>query len=220
MKTRKEILDEMLTDGIVAIVRLKSGEKLVDVTKALHAGGLSVIEFTLNTPRALEGIRRCRGELPEVLIGAGTVLNAKATTAAIESGAEFIVSPNTKESVIEATHAMGKVSVPGAYTPTEIGFAMDLYADLVKLFPAKGLGPGYIKELTGPFDALNIMPTGGVSPENVLDYFRAGACSVAVGGSLVNDEIVDAGDFELITSRARALREAVDVARKELGTDE
>ena len=220
MKTRKQIQDEMLADGIVAIVRLKSGEGLLDVARALHAGGLSVIEFTLNTPGALEGIRRCRSELPEVLIGAGTVLNAKAAERAIECGAEFIVSPNTKASVIEATHGLGRVSVPGAYTPTEIGAAMDLYADLVKLFPAKGLGSGYIRELMGPYDGLEIMPTGGVSIENVSDYFRAGACAVAAGGSLVNDEMVDSGDFELITSRAKALREAVDAARKEVGGDE
>ncbi len=215
MKTRKEILEDMLADGIVAIVRLNDGEHLVEVAKALHAGGLNVIEFTLNTPGALEGIRACRSALPEVLIGAGTVLNAKAAERAIESGAEFIVSPNTKESVIETTHTMGKVMVPGAYTPTEIGLAMDLYADLIKLFPAKGLGPGYIKELMGPFDDLKIMPTGGVSVDNVSDYFAAGASAVAAGGSLVSNDIVDAGNFDELTRRARALRDAVDAARRE-----
>lgn len=216
MKTRKQILDEMLTDGIVAIVRLKDGKNLLKVAEALHAGGLNVMEFTMNTPDAIEGIRLVNRDLPEVTIGAGTVLNVKAATQAIEAGAQFIVSPNTKPDVIEATHAMGKVSVPGAYTPTEIGLAMDLYADLVKLFPAKGLGPGYIRELMGPFNGLQIIPTGGVTIENVPEYFRAGAGAVAAGGSLVNDAIVDAGDFDMITQRARELRDAVDAARKEI----
>ena len=155
--------------------------------------------------------------LPDVLFGAGTILNHKAVGQAIESGAEFIVSPNTKADVMEQTHLMGKVSVPGAYTPTEVALAMDLYADIVKLFPAGGLGPGYIRELKGPFDQLNIMPTGGVNADNILEYFKAGVCAVAAGGSLVNDALVDAGDYTEITRRARELRDAVDAAREELG---
>jgi 2-dehydro-3-deoxyphosphogluconate aldolase / (4S)-4-hydroxy-2-oxoglutarate aldolase len=216
LKTRKQILGEILNDGIVAIVRLKEGKNLLKVAEALHAGGLNIIEFTMNTPGAIEGIRLVNRDLPEVTIGAGTVLNPKSATTAIEAGAQFIVSPNTKADVIEATHAMGKVSVPAAYTPTEIGLAMDLYADLVKLFPAKGLGPNYIKELMGPFNGLQIMPTGGVTIENVPEYFQVGAVAVAAGGSLVNDTIVDAGDYALITQRAQELRNAVDSARKEL----
>ena len=216
MKTRKQILDIILDDGIVAIVRLKSGKNLVKVVKALHKGGLNVIEITLNTPDAIEGIRACRMELPDVLMGAGTVLNPKAAGRAIEAGAQFIVSPNTKAAVMEATHAMGKVSVPGAYTPTEVALAVDMYADLVKLFPAKGLGPEYIKELMGPFDDLRIMPTGGVTTRNAKHYLEAGASAVAIGGSMVNDEVVEAGNYKLLTQRARAIRKAVDTARKEL----
>lgn len=215
MKTRKQILDTMLADGVVGIVRLTSGKSLPKVAEALHKGGLSVMEFTMNTPDMLEGLRTSRRALPEVLFGAGTVLNHKAARQAIESGAEFIVSPNTRADVIEVTHHMGKVAVPGAYTPTEIGLAMELYADIVKLFPASGLGPKYIRELMGPFDQLNIMPTGGVNTDNIGEYFNAGACAVAAGGSLVNDALVDAGDYAEITRRARAFREAVDAAREE-----
>ena len=205
----------MLADGIVAIVRLKDGKPLPKVAEALLAGGITVMEFTMNTPDVLQGLRDATRALPEVLLGAGTVLNDKAVKAAIESGAQFIVSPNTKPDVIETTHLLGKVSVPGAYTPTEIVNAMDLYADIVKLFPAKGLGPSYIREVKAPLDQLNIMPTGGVSAENVRAYFEAGACAVAAGNSLVNDALVDAGDFGEITRRARAFREAVDRAREE-----
>ncbi|MFP6583162.1 MAG: bifunctional 4-hydroxy-2-oxoglutarate aldolase/2-dehydro-3-deoxy-phosphogluconate aldolase [Candidatus Hydrogenedentota bacterium] len=216
MRTRKQILDEMLADGIVAIVRLRSGKPLPKVAEALHAGGLNVMEFTMNTPDMLKGLRTSIRTLPDVLFGAGTILNHKAADQAIDSGAEFIVSPNTKAEVMEQTHLMGKVSVPGAYTPTEVALAVDLYADIVKLFPAGGLGPEYIRELMGPYDQLKIMPTGGVSADNILDYFRAGVCAVAAGGSLVNDALVDAGDYTEITRRARELRDAVDAARKEL----
>lgn len=215
MKTRKQILDEILADGIVAIVRLKNGKPLPHVAEALHAGGISVMEFTMNTPDVLPGLRNTSNALPEVLLGAGTVLNTKAAQSAIESGAQFIVSPNTKPDVLETTHQLGKVSVPGAYTPTEIVNAMDLYADIIKLFPAKGLGPAYIREVKAPLGQLNIMPTGGVSADNVQEYFEAGACAVAAGNSLVNDAIVEAGDFAEITRRAKAFREAVDHARKE-----
>ena len=216
MKTRKQILDTILDVGVVAIVRLSSGDRLLEVAMALRNGGLTVIEFTLNTPGAIEGIRRCSRELPDVLFGAGTVLNASAAEMAIDAGAQFIVSPDTKASVIEATHGMGKVSVPGAYTPTEIGHALELHADLIKLFPAKGLGPEYVKELRGPFDNLKIMPTGGVSRSNVSAYFRAGACAVAAGGSLVNDMLVKEDDLLEVTLKAKALRIAVDNAREEM----
>lgn len=216
MKTRKQIFDAMLADGIVAIVRLRDGKPLPKVAEALYAGGITVMEFTMNTPDVLQGLRDTSRALPDVLLGAGTVLNMKAVQAAVESGAQFIVSPNTKAEVIETTHHFGKVSVPGAYTPTEIVQAMDLYADIVKLFPAKGLGPGYIREVKAPLGDLNIMPTGGVSAENVRDYFEAGACAVAAGNSLVNDALVQAGDYAEITRRARAFREAVDAAREEV----
>lgn len=215
MQTRKEILDRMLDEGVVAIVRQTSGEHLLETARAIAAGGVKVIEFTLNTPGAIGAIRACRGELPEVLVGAGTVLNDRAAQQAIEAGAEFIVSPNTKASVIEMTHMMGKVSIPGAYTPTEVGVAMDLYADIVKLFPADDLGSGYVRCLKGPFENLNVMPTGGVGIENVREYILAGACAVGVGGAIACETLVKAGNFEEITRRAEAFRAAVDAARQE-----
>ena len=215
MQTRKQILDTMLAEGIVAIVRLKSGEQLVKTAEAIAAGGINVIEFTLNTPGAIPAIRECAIHHRDILIGAGTVLNDQAARQAIEAGAQFIVSPNTKASVIEMTHHMAKVSVPGAYTPTEVAVAVDLYADIIKLFPANDLGPSYIRNLKGPFNDLNIMPTGGVSVENIHEYFHAGACAVAFGGEIAGDALVDAEDFTEITRRARVLRDAVDAARQE-----
>ncbi|PCJ51195.1 MAG: 2-dehydro-3-deoxyphosphogluconate aldolase [Candidatus Hydrogenedentota bacterium] len=217
MQTRKEIRDQILDCGVVAIVRLSDGDQLREVAEAIYAGGVTAMEFTLNTPKALESIRECNREMTECVIGAGTVLNAKAAQTALEAGAQFIVSPGTKADVIEVTHHFGKVAVPGAYTPTEIGVAMDLYADIIKLFPAKGLGPAYVKEIRGPYDDVCIMPTGGVTPENVADYMEAGAAAVASGGGLVNDALVQSGAFDTITANAQAMKAAMDAARKENG---
>lgn len=216
MQTRKQILDSILAEGIIAIVRLKSGEHLVETAQAIAAGGVKVIEFTLNTPGAIPAIRECATKHPDIIIGAGTVLNDQAVKQAVESGAQFIVSPNTKATVIEMTHHYGKVAIPGAYTPNEIATAMDLYADIIKLFPAHDLGPNYIRNLKGPYNDLNIMPTGGVNDDNIHDYFQAGACAVAVGTQVYNDSLVEVGNFEEITRRARKFKDTVDAARGEL----
>jgi 2-dehydro-3-deoxyphosphogluconate aldolase/(4S)-4-hydroxy-2-oxoglutarate aldolase len=213
MKTRKDILDQIIDCGIVAIVRLSDGTHLREVAEAIRAGGITVIEFTLNTPNALDAIHECKREMSDCVIGAGTVLNAKAAQTAIEAGADIIVSPGTKADVIETAHHFGKVAIPGAYTPTEICTAMDLYADIVKLFPAKQLGPAYIKEVMGPLDEAKILPTGGVNPANAHEFFEAGAVAIGAGGGLVKEEMVQQGQFDAITANTREYKQAVDKAK-------
>lgn len=214
MATREEILTAVLEHGLIAIVRLNDAANLQPAARAIHAGGIRVIEFTLNSPGALEAIEACRAALPHAIIGAGTVLTAGQAKAATEAGAQIIVSPDTKPEVVEAAHSGGAVAIPGAYTPTEIASAMDLGADLIKLFPAKGLGPRYVQEVLAPLGDARLVPTGGVTAENVADYFNAGAAAVAVGGSIVNNALVEAGDFDAITAKARAFHKAVNATRE------
>lgn len=213
MQSRDEILNAILDAGLIAIIRLKDAAALESAALAIHGGGVHVIEFTLNSPGALDAIRATRAELPGAIIGAGTVLTAEQAEAATDAGAQLIVSPNTKREVIEAAQAGGAVAVPGAYTPNEIAAAMDLGADLVKLFPAKGLGPQYLREVRGPLDNAQIVPTGGVTVDSIADYFDAGAAAVAVGGGIVNNDLIGAGDYVTIAANARLFQEAADAAR-------
>ncbi len=214
MRTREQILETVLDARIIAIIRLRDGNQLLRTADAVYAGGVRVIEFTLNTPGALEAIRRCRETMGEAIIGAGTVLSAEDTEAALDAGAEIIVAPDTKAAVVEVAHRRGAVAIPGAYTPTEIARAMDLGADLIKLFPAKGLGPEYLREILAPLEDARLVPTGGVTVDNAGAYLEAGAAALAVGGGIVNNGLVASGDFGAITENARAFVEAVQRARE------
>jgi 2-dehydro-3-deoxyphosphogluconate aldolase/(4S)-4-hydroxy-2-oxoglutarate aldolase len=201
--------------GLVAIVRLDSPGELVQVAKAIAAGGVSVIEFTMTTPGALRTIEESSKALGgEVLIGAGTVLDAATARAAILAGAEFIVAPTLSPEVIEMCHRYDKVVVPGAYTPTEILAAWELGADFVKLFPAEVGGPAYLQAVRAPLPQVKLMAVGGVTLETAAGFIRAGAVALGVGSSLVNKRVVADGRFDELTATARALSQAVQEARK------
>ena len=214
MRTRRQILEAVLDCGVIAIVRLRNGQHLRETAEAVYAGGVRVIEFTLNTPGALDAIQSCRDAMDDAIIGAGTVLSAQDAEAALDAGAEIIVSPDTKAEVVEAAHRRGAVAIPGAYTPTEIGRAMELGADLIKLFPAKGLGPDYLREILAPLEDARLVPAGGVTVDNARAYLEAGAAALAVGGGIVNNALEASGDFGAITRQARAFREAIQRARE------
>ena len=214
MLTKQDILQTIVDCGVVAIVRLNDSSQLARVGEAIQAGGLNVIEFTMTTPGALRIIEEwTRAQAGKVLLGAGTVLDPETARAAILAGAEFIVSPSTNRAVIEMCNRYGKVVMPGAYTPTEIVAAMEMGANLVKLFPASSLGPSYIKAIRGPLPEARIVPTGGVNLQNAGEFIRAGAAALAVGGELVNNAIVERGEFTKITDTARQFREEVRKAR-------
>ena len=214
MRTREQILDAVLDCGVIAIVRLADRERLLKTAEAIYEGGVRVIEFTLNTPGALDAIRSCRDAMGDAIIGAGTVLSAEDAEAALDAGAEIIVAPDTKAMVVETARGRGAVAIPGAYTPTEIARAMELGADLIKLFPAKGLGPEYVREVLAPLAGARLVPTGGVTVDNAGAYLEAGAAALAVGGGIVNNALVASGDFDAIARNARAYREAVLRARE------
>ena len=210
-------LARLLDTGIVGILRGVPAPKTVDVVDALVAGGVDVVEVTADTDGALETISRVSDafDRSEVLVGAGTVLDAETAGAALRAGAEFVVTPSFDPEVVETCNRYGAVVAPGVMTPTEAVDAYEAGADLLKVFPASTLGPGHISSLKGPLAHLPLLPTGGVSRDNVADFIEAGADGVGVGSSLVDSDAVAAGDYEAITERAAAFREAIDAAREE-----
>jgi 2-dehydro-3-deoxyphosphogluconate aldolase/(4S)-4-hydroxy-2-oxoglutarate aldolase len=201
--------------ALIAIVRLDSSAELVQAAKAIAAGGVSVIEFTLTTPGALRTIEESAKELgSEVLIGAGTVLDAESARAAILAGAQFVVAPTLNLDVIEMCHRYDKVVIPGAYTPTEILTAWEHGADFVKLFPAEVGGPTYLKAVRAPLPQVKLIPVGGVSVETAGSFIRAGAAALGVGSNLVDKKAVAEGRFAQLTAAAQALSRAVQEARR------
>jgi 2-dehydro-3-deoxyphosphogluconate aldolase/(4S)-4-hydroxy-2-oxoglutarate aldolase len=200
--------------GAVAVVRLHSTEAAIRVADALHAGGVTALEITVTVPDAfavIAAIARRFGDA--VCVGVGTVLDTQTVRGAVAAGARYVVSPVFRPEVIVESHRLGVPAMPGAYTPTEILAAHDAGADVVKVFPADTLGPGYIKSVLAPMPFLRLMPTGGVTPDNVGQWLDAGAVAVGLGGALVDGALVANGDWEAITARARKVAHAVAEAR-------
>jgi 2-dehydro-3-deoxyphosphogluconate aldolase/(4S)-4-hydroxy-2-oxoglutarate aldolase len=221
--SKDHTLRRILDSRIIAVVRLDTSEQLLQVAHAIRAGGVEVIEFTMTTPGALSMIEETGRTLgDDVLLGAGTVLDAETARLAILAGARFLVSPTLSRETIETCHRYGAVSIPGAFTPTEILTAWQWGADLVKVFPARLGGPKYISDLLAPLPQVRLVATGGVSPANAADFIRAGAVAVAVGDALVSRRAVAEGKFDLLTEQASQLMSAVhavqpDVAIKRTG---
>ncbi len=214
MPTRAETVAALEACGVVAVIRLKDAGALGAVVDALAAGGVRALEVTMTVPGAIELIREIAPSLPpDVVLGAGTVLDAETAQAAIEAGARYVVSPVFREEVLRACHRFDVAALPGCFTPTEILGAWEAGADVVKVFPATALGPGYFRDLRGPFPQLRLMPTGGVSLANAGEWIRAGAVAIGVGTALVDAEAVAARRFDEITERARQFVAAVAAAR-------
>lgn len=207
----------LLSSGVVGIIRANDSSRLVDVAKALLAGGVDCLEVTFTVPKAhrvLEQVADALGD--QVLLGAGTVLDSETCRTAILSGAEFIVSPNTNLDVIAMCKRYTKLSLPGAMTPTEVVAAWQAGADFVKVFPCDVLGPAHIKALRGPLPQVRMIPTGGVTLETAADFIKAGASGLGIGSSLVEPKAIAAGDWGRIESLAKQYVEIVRKARAEL----
>ena len=202
-------------EGIVAVIRLDQPAVLLKVVEALVAGGVRGIEVTMTVPGAIDAIRELAASPPDdVLVGAGTVLAPDTARRTIDAGAAFVVSPVFRPAIIDACHAAGVPALPGCYSPTEILNAWDAGADIVKVFPAGGLGPAFFKDVRAPLPHVKLMPTGGVSVDNAGDWIRAGAVAVGVGSALVDPRVVAAGDFAAITERAARIVGQVRAARQ------
>jgi 2-dehydro-3-deoxyphosphogluconate aldolase / (4S)-4-hydroxy-2-oxoglutarate aldolase len=185
-------------EPVMGIIRGVDENSLTGVLEAAYAGGLRFLEITLNTPGALLLIERAVELFPDFCIGAGTVLSVESTQQAIDHGAQFIVAPNLNEQVAECCIKNNMAYFPGALTPTEIEKAWSSEATMVKVFPASQVGPDYIKQLKGPYDEIKIMAVGGISLENIHDYFSAGASAVALGGSILSTSRMANGEFSVI----------------------
>jgi len=195
--------------GIVAVIRAASVEAALDCTRALVRGGVTGIEITFSTPGAAEAIAQARRELPDALVGAGTVLDRASLAAACDAGAAFLVSPHTDEALLDAARERDVPFLPGALTPTEVVRAHRAGAACVKLFPGSAVGPGYVKALRGPLPHIPLMPTGGVDEQNLGEWFAAGVVAVGMGGSLATGtpEAVEAA-ARRVSAALRALRAA------------
>ena len=216
MSRRTDTVARVAAEQAVAVVRTDSPDAMVELARALLAGGVSCIEITLTVPGALDAIRRVAEDLaqdadaPEVLIGAGSVLDAHQAEAAIEAGARYVVSPVFKREIVEAAHGLDAAAMPGCFTPTEILTATEAGADVVKVFPADALGMAFFRGVLAPMPHLRLMPTGGVSLTNADGWVAAGAVAVGVGSALVDKRAVAAGDWATITANARTLRATLD----------
>lgn len=203
--SRIDQLQRVLDLGLVAIIRAPSGELLVDVSQALYRGGIDVIEVTFTVPGVLEILKEVRAALgKQILLGAGTVLDAETARAAILAGAEFIVTPTVNVEVIQLCRRYDKLCMAGAFTPTEILTAWEAGADIVKVFPADAVGPNYLKAIHGPLPQVRLLPTGGVNLDTLQSFVEAGACAVGLGSSLVEKTALEQRNFNRIQSLAAA----------------
>ena len=219
MKDRatRQTVAEVERAGIVAVIRIKEPEKLRAVVDAISEGGIRALEITMTVPGAVELIRQLAPTLPSGFIfGAGTVVDAETAHRVVDAGAQFIVSPVFRRAVIEACQARDVASMPGCFTPTEILDAWDAGADVVKVFPATTLGPGYLKDIHGPLPHVKLMPTGGVTLDNAGDWIRAGAVAVGVGTSLLDARAIAASDFKQLRANAERIVANVRAAQQAL----
>jgi len=210
MRTESEIISLLTDPGIIAVVRAQKPEQVLPLSEALIAGGVIAIEITMTTPKAIDVIREASQKLGSLgLIGVGTVMDAAACDSAIEAGAEFVVSPILRPGLVSVAHAAGRPIMLGAYTPTEAHLAHEAGADFVKIFPADGLGPGYIKALLAPLPHLRLVPTGGVDLTNAREFLKAGCVALGVGSSLVSSQILREENWPELTRLAREFVKAV-----------
>ncbi|MCM3878677.1 MAG: bifunctional 4-hydroxy-2-oxoglutarate aldolase/2-dehydro-3-deoxy-phosphogluconate aldolase, partial [Vicinamibacterales bacterium] len=214
MSERTDITSAIEELGVVAIIRLQDPSAVRGVVDALAEGGVRALEVTMTVPRALELIREIAPTLPSGFIfGAGTVVDADTVKRAVDAGAQFIVSPVFRPDVIVAAHQSEVPVMPGCFTATEILNAWDAGADIVKVFPATAVGPGYLKDIRGPLPHVKLMPTGGVSVENVGEWLKAGAVAVGVGSALLDPNAIAAKQYGPIAEKARRMVANVRAAR-------
>ena len=201
--------------GLIPVLRAKNAAQGRAVVDAMIAGGVTVVEVTMTVPGAIDLLKELKKEYGStLLLGSGTVTTADQCQATIDAGAEFVVSPSLHLAVIETTKKNGKISCPGALTPTEAITAWDAGADYVKIFPCSAVGgASYLKALLAPFPYLKIIPTGGVTLQTADSFIKAGARALGVGSDLVNLAAIDAGKPETITETAQAYLKIVAAAR-------
>jgi 2-dehydro-3-deoxyphosphogluconate aldolase/(4S)-4-hydroxy-2-oxoglutarate aldolase len=214
--SKSKVIQWIREIGVVPVVRAASADEAMRAIDAVKAGGVSVLEITMTVPGALRVIEQVVARYgDDVLVGAGTVLDAETARLCILAGAQFVVSPTLDLNTIACCHTYGVAVMPGALTPTEVLSAWKAGADFVKVFPANAMGgASYLKSLKAPLPQIELIPTGGVSLKTAGDFIKAGASALGVGSELVDIKAIREGNDNLITDRARQFIEIVNEARK------
>lgn len=211
---REQIIKSICATKIIAIIRGLEEKAAVQTAQALHAGGIQLIEVALSQKdkgvAEIQIIDSIREQIPDIYVGAGTVLTKDQLTEADQAGAQYIISPNVNSSVIEETRNRGLVSIPGALSASEAMSAYEVGADFIKIFPVTTMGPDYIRALKAPLAQLRFIAVGGINEKNASTYLQAGAESVGVSGNLINRQWIKEENYEKITDLATAYVKAVN----------
>lgn len=207
------ILEKIVENGVVAVIRAESKEKAEALIEAVKNGGIKLIEITMTVPGAVDMINSLSEKYKneDLIIGAGTVLDPETARACILAGAKYIVSPNVNADTIKLCNRYAVPVMPGIMTVKEAVEALELGVDILKVFPGSAFGPSIIKAFKGPLPQANFMPTGGVSVDNTIDWIKAGAVAVGIGGELTKG--AEQGNYEIVTENARKFVEKVKQAR-------
>jgi len=209
--TKSQTLQAILDYGLLAVLRAPvGGDPMLRAVEAVAQGGIPCVEITMTTPDALstiaEAVRRFSAH--GLVIGAGTVITAEDCRAAVEAGAQYVITPVVSEEAIREAQVHDIPVFCGAFTPTEVHTAWTLGSDMVKVFPASVGGPGYLKALKGPLPHVPMVPTGGVTIENMAAFIKAGAAALAIGGNLAGADLIRQGDTQRMTANAEAFAQA------------
>jgi 2-dehydro-3-deoxyphosphogluconate aldolase / (4S)-4-hydroxy-2-oxoglutarate aldolase len=202
-------LEALKEAAVVAVIRATSADAAVAMSHALVKGGVTGVEVTFSTPGAASAIARVARELPNALVGAGTVMSVEQLTEACDAGAKFLVSPHFDPELLAASRTRNVPYLPGALTPTEIVRAWKAGAACVKLFPGSAVGPGYVKAIRGPLPDVPLMPTGGVDEKNLVEWLKTGIVAAGMGGALAT------GTPEEIEAASRRIMRVVHAYRND-----
>ena len=204
--TREEIRNYILEKKVLAVVRMKNSEQLLKIITAIMNGGVTGIELTMTIPNAIKALEIANREFnDDILLGVGSVTNSQMAVEAINAGAKFVVSPIYKPEIVSTVIEKNLVVIPGGFTPTEIQNAYEQGADLVKIFPADILGMSFIKSIKAPLPHIRVIPTGGVTLDNAIDWINHGASAVGIGTALVDNKAIERGNFEQLKFNAKKL---------------
>lgn len=216
--TKQEVAKKVVEVGIIPVVRASSAEQAMRAAEAVYAGGIPIVEVTMTVPGAIDLISQLSKSIgSEVVIGAGTVLDAETADRCIDAGAEFVVSPGFDLETVKLANRLGKLVMAGALTPTEVITAWKAGSDLVKVFPCGSVGGAkYIKALKAPLPHVPMVPTGGVNLNTAAEFIQAGAAALGIGGELVSAAALQSGNTNEITETARKLVAVVCKTRRQM----
>ena len=216
--TKEQVRQKILETGIVPVVRASSGQQAIQAAEAVCAGGIPIVELTMTVPGAIDVIAHLAKSMGnDILIGAGTVLDAETAQRCLDAGAQFIVSPGTDVPTIQLAKQKNVLIMAGALTPTEVITAWKGGSDFVKIFPCGTVGGAkYIKALKAPLPQVPMVPTGGVNLETAADFLRAGSSALGIGGELISASALKSGNVTAITESAKQYIAIVKKTRQEM----